>query len=67
MHPNHVIALAHQRHSDLLAEADRRRFIRSNRRQHRSLRDLTLDARRQRAGTSTPAWGTSPPFHDLVT
>jgi hypothetical protein len=67
MHPNHLIALAHQHHSELLADADRRRFTRSNRRRNRSLRDLTLDGRRRRRETPTAIWGTSPPFTDLAT
>jgi hypothetical protein len=66
MHPNHVIALAHQHHSELLAEADRRRFSRSHSRRNRSLRELTLDGRR-RSGRSVAIWGTSPPFTDLAT
>jgi hypothetical protein len=69
MHPNHLIALAHQHHTDLLAEAERRRFSKTARRSHgHSLRDLTFEARRRRRAAARPGlWGASPPTTDLAT
>jgi hypothetical protein len=58
MHPNHVLALAHQHHADLLAAADHRRIVRWARLRRRptTRRDPV-----RWSGDAPVVWGTSPP------